>query len=683
MFLTERDNIMKEYKTYQKHKMPPQSSRATTEPDRLSHDYFFKFHVIGDSGVGKSCLLLRFTDYVYPESYISTIGIDFKVRNMDYDGRIIKLQVWDTPGQERFGTIRSQNYGDGHGVLLIYDVTDIESFNNIKIWNHEVARYWRTTVKLVLVGAKSDLKGKRQVDFEMGMELANKLGIPFIETSAKTSSNVEEAFRILASEVLSDLCRAPVLLPKLTLASPSPSKFLETLRELNEKKFSPIEELAAPRKRMATLVDSFYNEKEGKDSEMQEKIIELAHLSSLSLQNIAEYLKRNQQNMNAEIIKNIKLYLQSKSSLEEKNVARKKLNELQRNLLAFRNNAIESPEGFFDFGRKKSVVAELTKMIDSIAVTLESSFVKKTEEISSNAKKEVNVNAIKFTIEKEFKNWKESIDKLYEIVLDKKIDSAKVLEAGERIEKFKHDFLEYQKKFESAKQVLPPKLSILIKCINNPPRQGDLKSDQEFKVLCKAIDALIEKINEKVEMATLAELQVMQEALALFPQAESELGQLYWVKIVNILSLYRDMSPKPKEEKAKPMKENDRKARERVMQSERILSTSTVTLLAPPPASSSAPKEEEIPDQFICPISREIMTDPVVVSSGHTFDRSNFETWVKQEIQAGKEIFLCPMARTKLACDHTGQVMMFPNIALRQLIEKYNSEASKKLVSKK
>mmetsp|Transcript_49208 Transcript_49208/g.71860 ORF Transcript_49208/g.71860 Transcript_49208/m.71860 type:complete len:109 (+) Transcript_49208:102-428(+) len=104
------------------------------------YDYLFKLLLIGDSGVGKSCLLLRFADDTYTESYISTIGVDFKIRTITQDSKTVKLQIWDTAGQERFRTITSSYYRGAHGIIVVYDVTDMESFNNVKQWLHEIDR---------------------------------------------------------------------------------------------------------------------------------------------------------------------------------------------------------------------------------------------------------------------------------------------------------------------------------------------------------------------------------------------------------------------------------------------------------------------------------------------------------------------------------------------------------------
>ncbi|XP_015776867.1 PREDICTED: ras-related protein Rab-1B-like [Acropora digitifera] len=139
-------------------------------------DYLFKLLLIGDSGVGKSCLLLRFADDTYTESYISTIGVDFKIRTIDLDGKTIKLQIWDTAGQERFRTITSSYYRGAHGIIVVYDVTDQVRFG--------------VFVKLL-------------------HEYADSLGIPFLETSAKSATNVEQAFMTMAAEIKNRMGPAP------------------------------------------------------------------------------------------------------------------------------------------------------------------------------------------------------------------------------------------------------------------------------------------------------------------------------------------------------------------------------------------------------------------------------------------------------------------------------------------
>jgi len=165
------------------------------------YDYLFKLLLIGDSGVGKSCLLLRFADDTYTESYISTIGVDFKIRTIQLEGKVIKLQIWDTAGQERFRTITSSYYRGAHGIIVVYDVTDQVSFNNVKQWMQEIQRYACDSVCRLLVGNKSDLVEKKMVDTNTAKEYAESMGVPFLETSAKNATNVEQAFMTMAGEI--------------------------------------------------------------------------------------------------------------------------------------------------------------------------------------------------------------------------------------------------------------------------------------------------------------------------------------------------------------------------------------------------------------------------------------------------------------------------------------------------
>jgi len=180
------------------------------------YDYLFKLLLIGDSGVGKSCLLLRFADDTYTESYISTIGVDFKIRTVELDGKTIKLQIWDTAGQERFRTITSSYYRGAHGIIIVYDITDVESFNNVRQWLFEIDRFASENVNKLLVGNKSDLVNKRVVTKETATEFSEGLSIPFLETSAKNSTNVEEAFLTMAAQIKSRMVEARVAPTKET-----------------------------------------------------------------------------------------------------------------------------------------------------------------------------------------------------------------------------------------------------------------------------------------------------------------------------------------------------------------------------------------------------------------------------------------------------------------------------------
>lgn len=165
------------------------------------YDYLFKLLLIGDSGVGKSSLLLRFSDDAYELNYSSTIGVDFKIRTIELDGKQIKLQIWDTAGQERFRTITSSYYRGAHGIIIVYDVTDQESFDSVKNWLGEIDRNASEGVHKLLVGNKSDMANKKAVDYGTAKEFAGGLEMPFLETSAKNSSNVEEAFLAMTAEI--------------------------------------------------------------------------------------------------------------------------------------------------------------------------------------------------------------------------------------------------------------------------------------------------------------------------------------------------------------------------------------------------------------------------------------------------------------------------------------------------
>eukprot|EP01024_Parvocaulis_polyphysoides_P046252 TRINITY_DN43464_c0_g1_i1.p1 TRINITY_DN43464_c0_g1~~TRINITY_DN43464_c0_g1_i1.p1 ORF type:complete len:210 (-),score=36.41 TRINITY_DN43464_c0_g1_i1:293-922(-) len=174
---------------------------------RQDYDYLIKLLLIGDSGVGKSCLLLRFSEDTFTSSFITTIGIDFKIKKVFLDGKWIKLQIWDTAGQERFRTITSAYYRGAMGILLVYDVTDEVSFNSVRNWMRNIEQNASENVNKVLVGNKADMESKRVISFQKGKELADEFGIPFFETSAKSSQNVEEVFHTVSKNVMARLQR--------------------------------------------------------------------------------------------------------------------------------------------------------------------------------------------------------------------------------------------------------------------------------------------------------------------------------------------------------------------------------------------------------------------------------------------------------------------------------------------
>nr|BAN64311.1 Ras-related protein Rab-1B [Babesia bovis] len=163
------------------------------------YDYLFKIIIIGDSGAGKSSLLLRFADDTYSESYMSTIGVDFKIKTVKIDNVTIKLQIWDTAGQERFRTITSTYYRGAHGIITVYDVTSRVSFESVKkTWLVDIEKYSSANISKLLIGNKVDLEDSRAVTYDEAREFAEQNNMDYIEASAKTAQNVEKAFESIA-----------------------------------------------------------------------------------------------------------------------------------------------------------------------------------------------------------------------------------------------------------------------------------------------------------------------------------------------------------------------------------------------------------------------------------------------------------------------------------------------------
>ena len=180
---------------------PSTSQTLYLTPTLSFSDYLFKVLLIGNSGVGKSSLLVRFADDVFNDNFMPTIGVDFKIRTIEVDQKTIKLQIWDTAGQERFKTITSSYYKGAHGIIVTYDITDRDSFSKIQEWMQEVEKHASDNISRILVGNKSDLHEKRQVTTEEGQELADHYCVRFLETSAKDSKNVEQAFTLMTREI--------------------------------------------------------------------------------------------------------------------------------------------------------------------------------------------------------------------------------------------------------------------------------------------------------------------------------------------------------------------------------------------------------------------------------------------------------------------------------------------------
>ncbi|KAL5248646.1 hypothetical protein ACHWQZ_G017733 [Mnemiopsis leidyi] len=217
---------------------------------RKGFDYLFKLLLIGDSGVGKTCILFRFSDDAFNSTFISTIGIDFKInlyihyrfktlililefdreiinyqfsnisslhktsnnrhlpgidfkiKTIELHGKKIKLQIWDTAGQERFQTITTSYYRGAMGIMLVYDITQSSSFGNINKWLRNIEDHATDNVAKLILGNKCDMEARRVVPTDQGEQLAKSKGLKFLETSAKANINIDKAFTMIAEDIL-------------------------------------------------------------------------------------------------------------------------------------------------------------------------------------------------------------------------------------------------------------------------------------------------------------------------------------------------------------------------------------------------------------------------------------------------------------------------------------------------
>ncbi|KAF7305200.1 hypothetical protein MKEN_01235200 [Mycena kentingensis (nom. inval.)] len=166
-----------------------------------NYDYLFKVVLIGDSGVGKSNLLSRFTRNEFNLESKSTIGVEFATRSIDVDGKTVKAQIWDTAGQERYRAITSAYYRGAVGALLVYDISKNSTFVNVTRWLKELRDHADSNIVIMLVGNKSDLKHLRAVTTDQANQFSTENALSFIETSALDASNVESAFQTILTDI--------------------------------------------------------------------------------------------------------------------------------------------------------------------------------------------------------------------------------------------------------------------------------------------------------------------------------------------------------------------------------------------------------------------------------------------------------------------------------------------------
>ena len=176
-----------------------------------SNDHIkLKLLIIGDSAVGKTSMLLKYTDNFFPESHLATIGVEFKTKDIQYNGYNINLQVWDTAGQERFKSITKSFFRNANGIIFVYDITQKNSFKNVKDWIKD-SEANDTGFKRILVGNKIDLQNKRQVQLNEVKDWADKKNLEVIEASAKTGANIDKAVMKLIELILQNKSKDEIM----------------------------------------------------------------------------------------------------------------------------------------------------------------------------------------------------------------------------------------------------------------------------------------------------------------------------------------------------------------------------------------------------------------------------------------------------------------------------------------
>jgi Ras-related protein Rab-1A len=170
-----------------------------------SYDYLMKVLLIGESSVGKTSVLLRYTDKVYSSSFQATIGVDFRLATLEKQGKVLKLQLWDTAGQDRYRRIVSSYYRGASGIILVYDITNRDSFEKIEFW---LSQCPVTDCAKILVGNKNDMEKNRKVSIQEGFELAQRLGMEFLEVSAKENKCIDEVFDRVAENMIKNKVKA-------------------------------------------------------------------------------------------------------------------------------------------------------------------------------------------------------------------------------------------------------------------------------------------------------------------------------------------------------------------------------------------------------------------------------------------------------------------------------------------
>ena len=185
--------------------------------------------IIGESLVGKTALITRYTNNSFSGTYLTIVGIDFQTKLLNINDKTIKVELWDTAGQERFRNIAKNYFQSSDGFLIVYDITSKSSFEKLSFWNEQVNLNAPENTKYIIVGNKKDLEEKREVKIEEGENFAKENKVKFYETSAKDGSNVNEVFELLAKEIVADS-------EKLQVKNKRSSQILKKKNTVAEKK---------------------------------------------------------------------------------------------------------------------------------------------------------------------------------------------------------------------------------------------------------------------------------------------------------------------------------------------------------------------------------------------------------------------------------------------------------------
>ena len=167
------------------------------------YDYIFKIVLIGDTCVGKSCILVRFSDDIFNDNYVTTIGVDFRFKTMVVNQKVAKIQIWDTAGEERYRSITTAYYRGAAAIIICCDCTNTESFNNVDNWIEEIGKYTdKDNVDIMILMNKCDLVDERKIDKSEIEKYEKKSGLKVLEVSAKTGEGIDDAFKYVISKLI-------------------------------------------------------------------------------------------------------------------------------------------------------------------------------------------------------------------------------------------------------------------------------------------------------------------------------------------------------------------------------------------------------------------------------------------------------------------------------------------------